>query len=77
MTSRDSAAPPILDPETRPGLGHEHGWVTESRHATSQGELRYVRCAGCGAHRLDLFEPGGLVGLALSHVVGEGTQATG
>lgn len=33
---------------------HEHGWVTESGHATSEGRVVYVRCAQCGARRVDL-----------------------
>ncbi len=37
-----------------PSAHHEHGWQTESAHATSQGRLVYVRCAVCGARRVDL-----------------------
>ncbi|MDD7961830.1 hypothetical protein [Microbacterium thalli] len=33
---------------------HDHGWVTESAHRTSEGLIRYVRCPHCGAHRVDL-----------------------
>ncbi|KAA1420697.1 hypothetical protein FE697_017315 [Mumia zhuanghuii] len=33
---------------------HEHGWHTESRHATSEGTVHYVRCSECGARRVDL-----------------------
>ena len=33
---------------------HEHGWITESVHSTSQGRVRYVRCSACGARRVDL-----------------------
>lgn len=36
------------------GLRHEHAWVTESAHRTSEGEIVYVRCAGCDARRVDL-----------------------
>ncbi|MGF6821863.1 hypothetical protein M2317_000749 [Microbacterium sp. ZKA21] len=32
---------------------HEHGWITESRHATSEGWIVYVRCVDCGARRVD------------------------
>ncbi|MGM1018152.1 MAG: hypothetical protein ACQEW8_11515 [Actinomycetota bacterium] len=32
---------------------HEHGWLVESRHATSEGTILYVRCAACGALRVD------------------------
>jgi len=34
--------------------GHEHSWTTDSRHPTSAGHVLYVRCTGCGAHRVDL-----------------------
>lgn len=34
--------------------GHEHAWTTDSRHRTSAGYVLYVRCAACGAHRVDL-----------------------
>ncbi|MFG6444976.1 hypothetical protein ACFXQA_06840 [Microbacterium sp. P07] len=33
---------------------HEHGWVTESAHRTSDGVVRYVRCAECRLRRVDL-----------------------
>ncbi|WP_313356841.1 hypothetical protein [Microbacterium sp.] len=33
---------------------HEHGWTAESAHPTSQGEVVYVRCATCGARRVDV-----------------------
>ena len=33
---------------------HEHGWATESAHPTSAGTVRYVRCTGCGARRVDV-----------------------
>jgi len=33
---------------------HEHAWLTESVHRTSEGLLRYVRCAGCRARRVDI-----------------------
>ncbi|KAB1649619.1 hypothetical protein [Pseudoclavibacter endophyticus] len=32
----------------------EHGWMLESRHATSEGAIVYVRCATCGTHRVDV-----------------------
>ena len=37
---------------------HEHAWATLSRHSTSEGVLRYVRCVSCGAHRVDVRAPG-------------------
>lgn len=33
---------------------HEHGWLTESSHQTSEGRVIYVRCARCGVRRVDL-----------------------
>lgn len=35
------------------GADHEHGWRLESRHRTAQGWVLYVRCAQCGARRID------------------------
>lgn len=33
---------------------HEHAWLVESRHPTSEGHVVYVRCADCGIRRVDL-----------------------
>lgn len=33
---------------------HEHAWIVESRHATSDGTVLYVRCAACAGRRVDL-----------------------
>jgi len=33
---------------------HEHAWLTESRHRTSDGVVLYVRCLDCGTRRVDL-----------------------
>jgi hypothetical protein len=43
-----------LLPVALPSAVHEHAWVTESVHATSEGRVRYVRCTGCIARRVDL-----------------------
>lgn len=32
---------------------HEHGWRVESRHATSEGWVLYVRCGVCRTLRMD------------------------
>ncbi|MFJ2369611.1 hypothetical protein [Microbacterium sp. NPDC087665] len=40
--------------QTTPTPTHEHAWLTESRHRTSEGILSYVRCDACGARRVDL-----------------------
>jgi hypothetical protein len=33
---------------------HEHAWLIESRHPTSEGTVLYVRCAECATRRVDL-----------------------
>ncbi|HWU29722.1 MAG TPA: hypothetical protein VN041_11625 [Microbacterium sp.] len=50
MTASRTA--PIRIPSPLPR--HEHAWMTESAHRTSEGEIVYVRCTGCGARRVDL-----------------------
>ncbi|MDQ1172587.1 hypothetical protein QE430_000894 [Microbacterium testaceum] len=47
---------------------HEHGWITESAHSTSQGRVRYVRCSACGARRVDLEAASVVVPLAMSRI---------
>ncbi|KQZ22643.1 hypothetical protein [Microbacterium sp. Root553] len=42
---------PIPRPTAPP---HEHAWTVDSRHTTSEGTVVYVRCVGCGVHRVDL-----------------------
>ncbi|WP_433675765.1 hypothetical protein [Microbacterium gorillae] len=42
------------EPLTSPIRTHEHGWVTESRHRTSEGVVVYVRCVDCDARRVDI-----------------------
>lgn len=37
-----------------PAARHEHAWLVESRHRTSDGAVLYVRCADCGTRRVDL-----------------------
>lgn len=48
---------------------HEHGWVTESAHPTSAGEVRYVACVTCGVRRVDLRRAHGTPAQALSREV--------
>lgn len=48
---------------------HEHGWLLESRHATSTGWVLYVRCGGCGRRRVDHQDRADQVPRALSEVV--------
>ena len=50
-------------------LSHEHGWVTESAHRTSEGTIVYVRCAGCGMRRVDLREAHDPVAAAHSRTI--------
>lgn len=38
----------------RPTPEHSHDWRTESSHRTADGVLRYVRCHGCSARRVEL-----------------------
>ncbi|WP_040524404.1 hypothetical protein [Gordonia effusa] len=45
---------------------HEHGWYTQSRHATSEGVVLYVRCGSCGTQRVDLQRPDDLLPAAIS-----------
>lgn len=51
MTDLDTRPIPVATPLKE---RHEHAWITESRHPTSEGVLSYVRCAGCGIRRVDL-----------------------
>ncbi|MFI8523336.1 hypothetical protein ACIGB8_02755 [Promicromonospora sukumoe] len=65
MTTSDTMSAPLTSPsapadaaattaDTAREAGHEHSWTTDSRHRTSAGHVLYVRCTGCGAHRVDL-----------------------
>ncbi len=51
MTAIEARNPQECPTSTRP---HEHAWSVESSHATSIGQVLYVRCVGCGARRVDL-----------------------
>jgi hypothetical protein len=66
MTSMHTLPTPVLTP-----IGsHEHAWLVESRHSTSDGILLYVRCAECGIRRMDLQPHSPLPPVALSRTVG-------
>ncbi|CAN7439593.1 hypothetical protein LJR042_002845 [Microbacterium maritypicum] len=42
-------------PRVRPAAEtHEHAWLVESRHPTSEGVVLYVRCTACDTHRVDV-----------------------
>lgn len=73
MTSTDTL--PILRPTAAPAA-HEHSWLTESRHSTSEGTIVYVRCGACAARRVDLRPSSttpstSLPPIAMSRSVGE------
>lgn len=53
--------------QTSPVASHEHAWLTESRHRTSEGVLSYVRCDTCGARRVDLQPQSHMPPTAVSH----------
>ncbi|WP_350351536.1 hypothetical protein ABS642_20315 [Microbacterium sp. A8/3-1] len=38
----------------QPTATHEHAWLVESRHPTSEGIVLYVRCAECSVRRVDV-----------------------
>lgn len=59
-----------LLPAAAPAPVHEHAWVTESVHATSEGCVRYVRCVGCAARRVDLDPWEVAPASAVSRVIG-------
>ncbi|NYJ01852.1 hypothetical protein HNR19_002550 [Nocardioides thalensis] len=50
---------------------HEHGWLTESGHQTSEGRLSYVRCVDCGIRRVDLQPHPLLPPQSLTRTVGD------
>ncbi|TPW73997.1 hypothetical protein FJ657_15200 [Schumannella soli] len=52
--------------DPRSARPHEHGWITDSIHRTSEGTVAYVRCASCGAHRVDLLQTESVHPAALS-----------
>lgn len=64
-----SAEPDVLSPPATRVEEHEHGWYTESSHRTLEGVIGYVRCAGCGARRIDLVAAPGAVPAARSAIV--------
>ncbi len=45
---------PATRPAPAPVIAHEHGWLVESAHRTSEGIVQYVRCAECGVRRVDV-----------------------
>ncbi|GAA4758599.1 hypothetical protein [Citricoccus nitrophenolicus] len=55
-------------PRLRPAPvdAHEHGWRVESRHATSEGWVLYVRCGVCRTLRVDRQTSADLPPMAVS-----------
>ncbi|PRA80781.1 hypothetical protein [Microbacterium sp. MYb66] len=51
MTSLNTLPIPRILPTAQT---HEHAWLVESRHPTSEGVVLYVRCADCGIRRIDV-----------------------
>ncbi|KAB1886554.1 hypothetical protein F6W70_03655 [Microbacterium maritypicum] len=51
MTSLNTLPIPRVHPAA---LAHEHAWLVESRHPTSEGIVLYVRCPACDTRRVDL-----------------------
>lgn len=49
---------------------HEHAWVTESHHLTSEGVVLYVRCGSCRARRIDLQRRTDAPPIALTNPMG-------
>jgi hypothetical protein len=49
MTSLHTVPLPCPTP-----LAHEHAWLVQSQHTTSEGVVVYVRCSDCGTRRVDL-----------------------
>ncbi len=44
--------------DTASAVATDHVWEPESTHATSLGQVTYMRCAaGCGAWRVDTLSP--------------------
>lgn len=51
MTTQNTLPIPRVRP---PAETHDHAWLVESRHPTSEGVVLYVRCGDCGTRRVDL-----------------------
>ena len=66
-TTQDMAGEPLA--VVGAPVTHEHGWWVESRHATSRGCVLYVRCAVCGARRVDLVAAGEAIPEPMSVVI--------
>jgi len=67
MTSTNTLPIPRPTADMR---GHEHAWLSESRHRTTEGAVVYVRCASCSARRVDLQPHPAAPPIAISGEVG-------
>ncbi|WP_194421779.1 hypothetical protein [Microbacterium abyssi] len=56
-------------PHHTAALAHEHAWVSESRHRTTDGTVVYVRCTGCAARRVDLQQDSQLPSIGISRSI--------
>ncbi|KJL28673.1 hypothetical protein [Microbacterium oxydans] len=68
MTAPQTLPLPRIPAHSQP---HEHAWLIESRHRTSEGTLLYVRCVDCGNRRLDSQTHPHRPPSALSREIGE------
>ncbi|MCX6469408.1 MAG: hypothetical protein NTW76_08855 [Corynebacteriales bacterium] len=50
---------------------HEHAWLTESAHRTSDGIVLYVRCGDCGTRRVDIAARTDMPPTAVSTTLGD------
>ncbi|WP_101848533.1 hypothetical protein [Zhihengliuella sp. ISTPL4] len=66
MTSPDTHPIPRL---ASPTDTHEHAWLVESRHPTSEGIVLYVRCVECDSRRVDVAVHARVPPAALSRAV--------
>jgi len=57
-------------PLTTSASRHEHAWMTESVHVTSEGRVRYVRCVDCVARRVDVEAAPAVPPSALTREIG-------
>lgn len=55
---------------------HEHAWVTESAHRTSEGVILYVACAVCAHRRVDRVGESGVPTAASTIVRAQAASTT-
>jgi hypothetical protein len=57
-------------------VDHEHMWVTESTHPTSEGRVMYMRCDACGLRQVNLQPVGTLPETAVSRTIGAAANSS-